>query len=387
MDEITLADVKQLAKQSHEYCVSIYMPTHRVGREVEQGPIRFRNLLRLAEEQLLAAGQRQPDAREILAPGENLLSDSVLWQHQSDGLTVFLTPEDMVYYRLALNFEEFVYVGRVFYLKPLFPSISAETNFFVLALSQKAIKLLECTDQAINEIDLEDTPTNMVEALQLDEPQRGSQFHTGASGSGSGGTRTAMFHGQGSREEDSKKDILRFFHLVDDGMSKVLRGEQVPLVLAGVEYLLSLYQEANTYPNLVENGLVGNPEGISEEILCARAREILQPLFDRAQQRDADRIIQHLKGKSQLASADLNEIITAAYQGRVETIFVPLDLHRWGSYDLPRSTFTEHDEFQFGDQDLLDRAAVQTFLTGGRVYSLISAQIPGELPAAAMFRY
>jgi hypothetical protein len=69
--------------------VSLFMPTHRAGRETEQNPIRFKNLLREAEDRLLATGLRSPDVREILKPAQRLLQESGFWRNQSHGLAVF----------------------------------------------------------------------------------------------------------------------------------------------------------------------------------------------------------------------------------------------------------------------------------------------------------
>jgi hypothetical protein len=59
MDRITMDILKQAFLDRHSgWCVSPFMPTHRAGREMEQYPIRFKNLLREAEESLTAKGLR-----------------------------------------------------------------------------------------------------------------------------------------------------------------------------------------------------------------------------------------------------------------------------------------------------------------------------------------
>jgi len=47
MDRITMEKLKDtfLTRRS-DWCISLFMPTHRAGRETEQDPIRFKNLLR-----------------------------------------------------------------------------------------------------------------------------------------------------------------------------------------------------------------------------------------------------------------------------------------------------------------------------------------------------
>ena len=42
MDILKQKDLQQLLETSGEWCVSLYMPTHRVGREQQQDPIRFK---------------------------------------------------------------------------------------------------------------------------------------------------------------------------------------------------------------------------------------------------------------------------------------------------------------------------------------------------------
>ena len=46
-----------------------------------------------------------------------------------------------------------------------------------------------------------------------------------------------------------------------------------------------------------------------------------------------------------------------------------------------------HAERQPGDEDLLDRAALETMLNGGMVYAVKPEAMPADLPVAAVFRY
>jgi hypothetical protein len=66
--------LRQIFLNSHsDWCVSLYMPAHRAGRETEQDPIRFKNLLRQAEERLHAEGMRSAEARNFLKEPQRLL--------------------------------------------------------------------------------------------------------------------------------------------------------------------------------------------------------------------------------------------------------------------------------------------------------------------------
>ena len=53
VDHVSQAALRTLAETRDQGCVSIYMPTHRVGIDTQQDPIRLRNLLAEAEKRLV----------------------------------------------------------------------------------------------------------------------------------------------------------------------------------------------------------------------------------------------------------------------------------------------------------------------------------------------
>ena len=87
------------------------------------------------------------------------------------------------------------------------------------------------------------------------------------------------------------------------------------------------------------------------------------------------------------ATDDLRQALLASYQGRVETLFVPLGFNTWGAIDPEGNVTAIHEEQRLGDDDLLDVAAVQTLLHGGRVYAVPCSEMPSSQPLAAVMRY
>jgi hypothetical protein len=388
MDILTRDELRALTKKPDGSCVSIYMPTHRVGAEIQQDPIRLKNLLAEAEEHLLTRGLRTSEAKELLEPAGRLLQDGLFWQRQSDGLALFLSPEAFRYYRLPFDFKELVVVSDRFHVKPLVPLFGGDGQFYVLALSQNEVRLLQGTRYSVSEVDLEGVPTSLAEALRYNDPEKRFQFHTSTLTPGGKGGRPAIFHGHGvASADDPKEYILRYFHRVDEGLRDLLRDEQAPLVLAGVDYLLPIYREANTHPHLVDEGIEGNPEELRAEELHEQAWAIVQPLF-LAAQKDAAAEYKQLAGTgSEQASGDPKEIIPAAYHGRVETLFVAIGLQQWGTFDPAANVVQLHREVKAGDEDLLDFAAVHTLLNGGTAFAVEPDKVPDEALLAAVFRY
>lgn len=388
MDMLDRDELKRLSGKRDGWHVSIFMPTHRAGPETQQDPIRLKNLLGKAEEDLIAAGLRPPEAQELLQPAEKLLHDGLFWQHQSDGLAMFLSPDLFRRYRLPFDFEELTVVADRFHIKPLLPLLSGDGRFYVLALSQNEIQLLQGTRYSVSEVNPEDIPESLAEALKYNDPEKRLQFHTTTRTPGGKGERPAAFHGHGvASADDPKNYILRYFHRVDEGLGELLGSERAPLVLAGVDYLLPIYREANTYPHLVAEGIEGSPEELRAEELHERAWPILQPLFLEARKEAAAQYRQLAGAGSEQASSDLKEVVPAAYVGRVGTLFVALHTQKWGTFDADTHEVRLHGEEAPGDEDLLDLAAVHTLVNGGAVYAVEPEKVPDGAPLAAVFRY
>jgi len=383
MDTLSLETLETFLPDKPGWHISMFMPVFRAGRETEQNPIRFKNLLQEAENRLLAKDLRAPDVRKFLAPARKLLDEPGFWRKQSDGLAVLLSQDTFEYYRLPLSFEELVVISENFHLKPLLPLFASDGHFYILALSQNQVRLMEGTRSTVDVIDLEGLPQSMAEAFQLDRLNRNVQFHTSTS-TGGAGDRAAAHHGHDPSDEE-KKQILKWFQKIDAELPQLLVGEGSPLVLAGVERLFPLYHQANSYPHLVEEGIPGNPEEEKPEALHAQAWPIVQPEFMQAQEKAAAQY--HQLTDSGQATSNLQDAVAAAHQGRVSDLFVALDVQIWGSFEPETYQVQVHPEVEQGDRDLLDLAAIQTMLTGGTVYAVEQAQVPDQGFLAAVFRY
>jgi Bacterial archaeo-eukaryotic release factor family 3 len=166
-----------------------------------------------------------------------------------------------------------------------------------------------------------------------------------------------------------------------------LREQKAPLVLAGVEYLLPLYRQANTYQHLMEEGITGNPEILSAQELHDEAWPIVEADFQKSQQDVLERFHELFGGDTGKATNNLKEIIPAAYYQRVDSLLVAVAQQQWGLFDPSSETVYLHKDKETGDEDLLDFAAAHTLLNGGTVYAVPPEQIPYSTPVAAIFRY
>jgi hypothetical protein len=384
MDLFTHNDLNTLMQnQADGPCVSIYLPTYRKGKETQQNPIRFKNLLTAAEDTLRQRGMSPAQAEEFLALATELLEDQGFWKYQSNGLAVFISPDNLWSYRLPIDFTELAVVNERFHIKPLLSMLAVNGHFYVLSLSQNRVRFFEGTQATIDEIDLETLPTSLEEALWYVEAEKQLQSHTTTTEGGVDAPQA--FHGHGVVDEDDKVRIAQFFRQVDKGLQNFLADEHAPLVLAGVEYLIPIYQEANSYQHLVDESITGNFDVSNPKELHQKAWVIIEPIFTSQQQTARERY--HANSNTDIATHDIRDILPAAHHGRVDSLFVARNVQRWGQFNLEDNTLKIHSEAQPGDEDLLDRAAMQTVMNSGNVYVVPSDQMPDSEPIAAIFRY
>jgi Bacterial archaeo-eukaryotic release factor family 3 len=386
MKLLSIEEFKTLARQRNEFCVSMFMPAHRTEPGTQQDSIRLKNLLRDAESHLIHAGMRGTNAKKLLQPAVEL-DTCDFWQHQCDGLAIFVSQDWWSYYCLPVSFEEQVIIGNHFHLKPLLPLFTGDDRFYILALSQQQIRLLRGTRDRVDEIDLADIIPRLKEFLRFEEPERQLSSHTGTPGTtmsrhgvSSGAT---VFHGHGAGDEHEKENLRLYFRRVDEALQTFLRQERAPLILAGVEYLLPIYRSANTYPNAIESAILGNPEMLKAEELHKQALAILEAQFLQAQE-EAIAHYHELAGTEKVSN-NIHAIIPAASGGRIDRLFVKTHLQQWGTFDPETQKVDLHSRAEAGDEELLDFAAIQTILNDGTVYAIDDR--PEEVPLAAVFRY
>jgi hypothetical protein len=385
MSVLTRPQVEHLAAGGEGLHVSLYMPTDRVGAATEQGPIRLKNLLTRVTRDLAARGVKSLEIAHMLEPAEEVVADAHFWQHQADGLAIFLTQDGMRSFRVPLAFPEFALVADRFHLKPLLPLLSGDGRFYLLALSLGRVRLFEGSRDTIRELDLEDVPESLRDVVGYDWEERSLQFHTGTGLGGEGGMRRAMFHGQGSPKDDDKPEIERFLRQVDEGIRGIIGTEHAPLVIAAVDYVADIYRGVTKYPDPLEETVSGNPDELSADELHGRAWPVVAPRF-RERRAVAEARWQELLPRNR-AGTDLREILRAAHDGRVETIWVAVGLQRWGDFDPDTRRITLHKQHVPGDRDLLDLAGIEALIRGADIFAVPQEEVPGGGAIAATFRY
>ena len=374
----------ELASYKAECCISIFIPTHNAGVEVNEqfDPIVFKNVLQDITNRLKQKGVEQTKIKQLLEPGYELLKDESFWLKLSPGLAVFIADGFFKYVKMPMVTTEDIVIESSFFVTPLIPIMTSNEYFYLLVISKKQVKLFRADAFGMEYIPVEGLPQGMDDA-QAEDKDEETTFRTG----GRGGTGGANFHGiGGGNNVDDKAKIATYLETADDVIWKeVLHDETVPLVLAGVEYLIPIYKSVSDYNHIWDDALTGSYERQDTPTLYQQVKEKIEPYF---QQRTIKAL--ELYGNqtaTDLTSSVLADVIPATYYGRVSHLFVRKGAHQWGHFDEMANELKLHDSEEEGSEDLIDNAVVKTLLTGGEVFLLDEEKMPAETPIAAILRY
>ncbi|MEM9990406.1 MAG: hypothetical protein AAF738_01515, partial [Bacteroidota bacterium] len=349
----------------------------------EADRIRFKNALSEARDRLATAGVDERTMRRCLAEAHELLDKEDFWLRLSDGLAAFISEDTFEYHVLPISFNSYVYVGEYYYTRPILPLFSDAQRFFILALSQNEVRFFEGNQSSITPVIINDlVPQNMEQALGLDDPNAKIQSHAAGD--------DTIYHGQGGGKDNKNQRLETYFRRIDKGLMEMLHDEHAPMLLAAVDYLVPIYQEINTYSNLLENYIPGNTEHMEATALHELAWRIISEQQERTQKNYQEQFEQKLaEGK---ASSFVYDIVPAALSGRIETLFVNKDSYLWGNYDEKNHTIhleenAKHQSAQA--RELMDLAARAVYLQGGTVYNVpaSSALIKDDANINAIYRY
>lgn len=380
-------ELDQLIKDASPPCVTISISTHPTGRETRQDPIRLKNHLREAVQRLESMGYSEVEVDNLLQPATKLPDSETapFWRNGSESLVLLLAGGVARCYKIPVDAPEVTQVGDHFFVSPLVRYLQGDGTFFVIAVSQNDVRLLSGTKHSVWEVELETLPKNLQDALNIDEYQSSLQFHSHTTPQNANGE--AVFHGHGGGEgEDQKQELLQYFHRLDKALTPFLSTTGAPLVFAGVEYLFPIFQKACKYKALQPNAVTGSPEGFSDKQLHEAAWKVVEPVHmakrDDALQRFG------LAASREKASDDINTILPATQEGRVDTLLLASDFADRHADSKPLSVNAN----RFGKTAINriaahDLAAANTLQTDGAVFVLDAKAMPTDSSIAAIFRY
>jgi len=376
---------EKLAERRTKHCISIYLPMDKKGKEQNKhlAQAHLKTCMNNVYKTLAQRQMHDEDIKNLLRPIQELLSKVKLWRNPADGLALFLNSEEGLFtFKIPISFEPQSHVANHYYLQPLLPLYHNDGLYYLLELSQDYVKLYEASRYGFKDIYVEDfAPERLEEAVGFDYRPKMLQFRSGQNVHGAG-----SFHGHGEGKDDDKKELITFFRAVDRGIKKVVPVQNAPLVLACVDSLYNMYKQVSTYPNLYNEYIGGDPEFKEKKSLHHESWILIESYFQKPQKAKLKQFNELIHTKK--TSYEVNDIIPAAMNGKIDTIFIVDGQDVYGIYDKEKRKVILDDKRMSHNLSLTNMAALDTFLQGGKVYLLGSDEMPlKESSMNAIFRF
>lgn len=388
MEVISKEEFKELANYQADGCVSIYIPTHSSGMEVNEkyDTLVFKNNVQKAKTQLLAKGLDLRKVDNILAPAYELIRNEEFWNKQSKGLSVFLADGFFKMYNLPLTVKEETLVNSCFLLTPILPVMERRHRFYLLVLSKHACKIYEGDQFEMKKLEIEELPTGIDDVIHFELKGDRKMHRRAGAAAGAAASVGANFHGHGSGLSDEDEYLLQYLKEVDQTLwTELLHNQHVPLVIASVDYEIAYYKQISNYKHIADVCLTGNFEHEDRHSLYMKVKEKLAPYF-REYTNDALKNYYNHSAK-ELTSPIPKEVISAACFAQVSDLFVQKDQRIWGKFDEDNNKIIIHDEKEANDECLINKAIIKTIMNGGEVHMLEKEKMPADTPIAAFMRY
>lgn len=374
METVSLATVHALLEATEHPCVSIVVPAARGAYDQRQARIDLKNLVAQSRRDV-SQYLRPHQTDDLLAPAESLLDPEMSWPQGGGGIGMYLSPTRSTVVHIPSVVAPRAMVGERFDVVGLLPVVIPDSEFHVLAISRNYVKLYRATRHHIEEMHLADLPNGLDDALWYERHENLLISHGGVR-LGSSAQPTGIVHG-GQAWQDEKKDMYsRYFQHIDRVLKPAIFASGAPLVLAAVKRELSGYRAVSHHPRLCTQGVVGNPELLSDSAIHKAAWEAVQVDL----QRERDALIDHFNElvDTTRRSVDDDEILQAATQGRVATLLLPAAVD---SSPHPQPVFADHAD------DVVNRAAIETLTHRGEIAVVPPTALPGRTAMAAIFRW
>lgn len=357
----------ELSRTEHPPAISLFVPCAEPGSDGEKARITLENELAEARARLEHLDAR--DRESLMAPLDGLHEH--VRRYGRGAVAAFRNRERFEILSTHDPVEAQVEVSSQFLLKPLVAESTRDLELVVLAITLDNVRAFRASRDQMTALPLSnDVPKSLEDAVGHEVESGTLQHHgagrgtTGARVVGRGaGTDQGIFHGHGAGKDERKDEIQTFIAR----LTKSLADEplpDLPIVLAGVDYETAMFRaHAGDLRVLDDLTIDLSPDGCSDAELHEAAIEALDHLSDRRRADAWQRVVE--PERFELVARDLDDVLRAGVQGKIDTLFVRPDASLRGRYDRDALRLTRDDD---GPEDLYNHAVCLTLQHGGRVY-------------------
>lgn len=357
--------------------ISIYIDTNIKKPDRLENSIRFKNLVREAQEAIKDKEVR--GFRDLFSLFKQMEDDAIFWEGATEGMAILADEEECIVYKLPINVTSRAIVSDSYNIKPLLKSYQQNDRYHVLGLNRDRFFLYEADRFGLHPISLDEKDSTMEGVLGSQLTER-DQAHVSLGGDQS------TYHGYGGAKDERKIDDEKFFRHVEAFIEeRYSKQYKIPLILVGLDQHQGEFRKISKNPYLIKEGVKSDIEAMDEKILYEKVQNVMTDIFKRELKEQMEIFNQaYSKG---MGSDDVVQIARAITEGRVEVLYLEENKVHPGKYDLDLGTIKEGASEDFYIGDIYDDMVESVLSRGGEVVILEREDMPTERDMAAVYRY
>ncbi|SFB85274.1 hypothetical protein SAMN04488102_101118 [Alkalibacterium subtropicum] len=362
--------------QENEVVVSISLNSESNSFETEANQIQFQNLLKEAKEKLCEKyDEKYCDS--LLEKVEALRGNTDFWRKVTESLVIYITPEDVYYYRLSVPVKSGTVVSDQAYILPLISNFQYISYYHLLCLNHDKFRLFNGRGNKVQEIGLpEEAPTTLTKAL-------GEELTGGALNVAdyAGGAGTGMFHGHNEKSNEVEIDQVNYFRAVDKYVfENFSKPTELPLVLFALPENIADFEKVSKNEFLDDTKVEASPAQLSVNDIQNKTSEVVNEIVNKRYQKLVDRY-EETTPEFKLG-AQYGDLAMASIQGKIDTLLLEDHYQVHGRID-------ENGRYHEGTETniYVNQLVHNVLKTNGQVYVLETASMPSDTGIAALLRF
>ena len=160
-------EIKDMVKEKGNTCVSIIVPTHRIGQDRQAD-------INEAQRAILVAKQSVLNEEEKILSGIDDLFEQIDFKRNKEGIGIFVSPDIKKLVKFLFPVTKKIIVNKHFHLQDLLYMESYSTAYYLLDISKKEIRLLRGIMDHLEEIKDENFPKKIIDDYDYSKPSQSS---------------------------------------------------------------------------------------------------------------------------------------------------------------------------------------------------------------------
>lgn len=288
---ITLKELKDIRSEN---CITIIASTHRTKPDYLDDGLRLKNLIKDAEERLMADTTKR-NAKSLIEK-LNKLAAEIDHSQNLESLMLFVNDEVAEYTRLPIKVEDRVVIDETFATRDLIRAMHLESHYYILVLSQEKIRLIEAMNDKV------------VQEFGKPFPYENTQFFS----------RNRAANAIAAKQTSL---IAEYFNQADKKVNELRKGNPLPVLICGLEENHNEYVKiADNKHSILDVFLDKNKINDPAHSIVEEGWEIVKDYVTKINNERKEEL-KRAVGENKFLS-DTNEIWNAISQGKIQTLFI-----------------------------------------------------------------